>query len=282
MLAERWQNSEDERLEFEKLRRLPRDAVRSTIRAGHYTGPTAGLCMGFLQGNVAILPAEHALDFFRFCQRNPKPCPLVGVSDTGNPELFTLGSDVDIRSDVPLYNVYREGDLVEQRTEIFDLWADDYVVFVLGCSFSFEEALIGEGIRLRHIEENKNVSMYRTSIATRPAGPFGGPMVVSMRPMRAIDAIRASAITARFPHAHGKPLHFGDPSIIGIRDLAHPDWGDPIRIEEDEVPVFWACGVTPQAAIKAAKPPICITHAPGSMLITDIASWDRVGMSHQP
>ncbi len=280
MSTEPWQVKRDDASAFEELRRLPHETVRRAIRAGHYSGHTAGLAMGFLQGNVAILPADYALDFFRFCQRNPKPCPLVGVSDTGNPNMFTLGRDIDIRSDVPKYNVYRDGELVEDRTEIFDLWDDAFVAFVLGCSFSFEEALIAEGIRLRHIDNNLTVSMYRTSMETSPAGPFGGPVVVSMRPMRTTDAIRACAITARFPHAHGKPVHLGDPTEIGIRDIAAPEWGEPAVFLDGEIPVFWACGVTPQAAIQSAKPPICITHAPGSMLITDIPSWDRVGVIH--
>lgn len=281
MSAEQWHVSNGESVAFERLRRFPREAVRRAIRAGHYSGHTAGLGMGYLQGNVAILPADFALDFFRFCQRNPKPCPLVGVSDTGDPNMFTLGRDIDIRSDVPKYNIYRDGLFSEERTEIFDLWEDDFVAFVLGCSFSFEEALVAEGIGLRHIDNNHTVSMYRTNIETSPAGPFGGPVVVSMRPMRSIDAIRACAITARFPHAHGKPVHFGNPAEIGIHDISTPEWGEPTEFLDGEVPVFWACGVTPQAAIQSAKPPICITHAPGSMLITDIPSWDRVGLIHQ-
>lgn len=281
MSADSRHASHDANAAFQELRRLPRGEVRRAIRAGRYSGQTAGLCMGYLQGNVAVLPADYALDFFRFCQRNPKPCPLVGVSDTGNPAMFTLGRDIDIRSDVPRYNIYRDGTFAEQRMDIADLWTDDLVAFVLGCSFSFEEALIAEGIRLRHIEENTTVAMYRTNMETVPAGPFGGPVVVSMRPMRSIDAIRACAITARFPHAHGKPVHFGDPAQIGIADIDRPDWGEPPRFEADEVPVFWACGVTPQAAIQSARPPICITHAPGRMLITDIASWDRVGLIRQ-
>ena len=232
--------------------------------------------MGFLQGNVAILSADHAFGFLRFCQRNPKPCPLMAVSDTGDPKIFTLGQDIDIRSDVPKYNIYRDGEFAEQRMEIADLWRDDSVAFVLGCSFSFEEALVAEGIRLRHIDDNKTVSMYRTSIETCPVGPFGGPLVVSMRPMQPADAIRACTITARFPQAHGKSIHLGDPQQIGIESIERPDWGDPSEFAEGEIPVFWACGVTLQSAIQSARPPICITHAPGSMLITDIPNWRQV------
>jgi len=255
---------------FDDLRRAPLNRVREAIRSGSYRGHTAGIGLGHLQGNLVILPADQALDFFRFCQRNPKPCPLVGVSDTGDPMMRTLGADIDIRRDVPLYNVYADGALDRQAPDIEDLWRDDMVAFVLGCSFTFEQALLAEGIRLAHIDENKTVAMYRTGIETAPAGPFRGPLVVSMRPMRAAEAVRASVITARYPHAHGAPIHIGDPAGIGIADLSAPDWGDPPMLGADQVPVFWACGVTPQAAVQEAKPPLCITHAPGAMLITDI------------
>ena len=263
-------NEPDAAVSFAALRSMDVTTVRASIRSGQYDGHTAGLGLGYLQGNVAILPSSFALDFFRFCQRNPKPCPLVGVSDTGDPLLPTLGQNIDIRTDVPRYNVYRDGELTEQRTDIEDLWRDDLTAFVLGCSFTFEDALIAEGISLRHIDENLTVSMYRTSIETRKAGPFGGPMVVSMRPLTPANAVRACAVTARFPQAHGEPVHIGNPAAIGIEALDHPDWGDRVEIESDELPVFWACGVTPQTAIRAAKPSICITHAPGHMLITDV------------
>ena len=259
--------------DYSELRKLTVGQVRAAIRAGAYTGHTAGLGLGYLQGNLAILPARYALDFFRYCQRNPKPCPLVGVSDTGDPMMRTLGDDIDIRTDVPSYNIYRDGELAEQRTEIKDLWQDDFTAFVLGCSFTFEEALIAEGIRLRHIDQDHNVSMYRTNIATQVAGPFSGPVVVSMRPLTPANTVRACAITTRFPQAHGEPIHIGDPAAIGIDKLDYPDWGDPTEIRHGELPVFWACGVTPQAAIRSAKPPICITHTPGRMLITDVPSW---------
>ncbi len=247
-------------------------AARRAIRTGAYDGSTAGLAPGYTQGNLAILPADLALDFLRYCQRNPKPCPVIGLSETGDPSLPTLGRDIDIRSDVPSYNIYRDGELTETASDIRDLWRDDFVAFVLGCSYSFEQALVEGGVPLRHIDEELTVSMYRTTIETQPAGRFAGGMVVSMRPMTARNAIRAVEITARFPHTHGAPVHLGDPSQIGIADIARPDWGDAQRIEDDELPVFWACGVTPQNAIRLAKPEICITHTPGRMLITDLPS----------
>jgi len=254
----------------EQLRTVSPKEVRAAIRNRSFTGDTAGLGGGYIQGNLAILPAEYATDFLRFCQRNPKPCPLVGVSETGDPILHTLGDDVDIRTDVPQYKIFKNGQLIEQVEDITAHWRDDFVTFVLGCSFSFEEALMQDGIPVRHIEQNKTVPMYRTNIQTVKAGPFSGECVVSMRALSVQDAIRAVEITSRFPEAHGTPIHFGDPAAIGIEDVNKPDFGDPTEIKEGEVPVFWACGVTPQVAIQNAKPSICITHAPGHMLITDI------------
>jgi uncharacterized protein YcsI (UPF0317 family) len=181
-----------------------------------------------------------------------------------------LGADIDIRTDVPRYRVWRRGELVDEPTDLRALWRDDFVTFVIGCSFSFEQALLDSGLSLRHVDQNRNVAMYRTNIATEAAGPFHGPMVVSMRPLKAKAAIRAIQITSRFPDVHGAPVHLGDPSLIGIADLAKPDYGDAIDVMPDELPVFWACGVTPQAAIAQAKPDFCITHAPGAMLITDL------------
>lgn len=265
----------------EELRRALPHEIRRMNRENRLNDHTAGMSLGYLQGNLAILPAEYAMDFFRFCQRNPKPCPLVGVSDTGDPMLPTLGPDVDIRTDISLYNVYRHGELADQVTDIRDLWRDDFVAFILGCSFSFEEALMVEGVHLRHITENKTVSMYKTSIPTVPAGPFSGATVVSMRPLSVPDAIRAIEITSRFPQAHGTPVHFGDAAAIGIADLSKPDWGDLTEPRDGEVPVFWACGVTPQAAVRNAQPPICITHAPGRMLVTDVRGED-VGRMPEP
>ncbi|NPC58311.1 putative hydro-lyase [Caenimonas soli] len=244
--------------------------VRQYIREARWTSHTSGLADDNVQGNVVILPQALAGDFLRYCQRNPKPCPLLAVSEVGDPRLPTLGRDVDIRTDVPRYRHWRHGELVDTPVDIRALWRDDLVTFVLGCSFSFEQALLQAGIALRHMSEGHNVSMYQTNIETRRAGIFEGPMVVSMRPLRAADAIRAIQVTSRFPNVHGAPVHIGDPSLIGITDLGRPDYGDPVRIEPDEVPVFWACGVTPQAAIARARPEFCITHAPGSMLITDL------------
>lgn len=244
-------------------------AVRLAARSGQLHGHTSGLAREYVQANLAILPADLAGDFLRFCQRNPKPCPLLGVSEPGQFLLDELGEDLDIRTDVPRYRVWRHGELVDEPTDLRALWRDDLVTFALGCSFSFEHGLLAAGIRLRHVDEGRNVAMYRTHIPTRPAGPFHGPMVVSMRPMKAADAIRAVQITARVPEVHGAPVHLGDPALIGIRDLSQPDYGDAVAIVPDELPVFWACGVTPQAAIAAARPTFCITHAPGHMLVTD-------------
>ena len=245
-------------------------AARSMIRKGEYRGPTAGFAPGFVQGNLAILPSDLAADFHRFCQANPKPCPLLAVSDRGDPHIPALGEDLDIRTDLPGYRVWRNGDMVEEVADIRAYWRDDLVSFVIGCSFSFEQALTEAGIELRHISSGCNVPMYRTSVATVPAGPFRGPLVVSMRPMKPADAIRAVQITSRFPSVHGAPVHIGLPDAIGIRDLAKPDYGDAVEVRAGELPVFWACGVTPQSVIAAVKPPFCITHAPGSMLVTDL------------
>ena len=244
--------------------------ARAAIRAGEWTGHTSGLAEGHVQGNVVILPELLANDFLRYCQRNPKPCPLLAVSEPGQALLPSLGADIDIRTDVPRYRVWRDGVLTDQPTDISRLWRKDLVTFVIGCSFSFEEALLEAGIPLRHIAQNRNVAMYRSNIATTPAGAFNGPMVVSMRPLKAADAIRAIQITSRFPNVHGAPVHIGNPALIGIADLAAPDYGDAVDVLPDEIPVFWACGVTPQAAITQARPEFCITHAPGAMLITDL------------
>jgi uncharacterized protein YcsI (UPF0317 family) len=205
----------------------------------------------------------------RYCQRNPKPCPLVGVGDTGNPKLFTLG-DIDIRTDVPAYNVYRNGRLAESVNDISDIWEDDFVAFALGCSFTFEQALIDAGVPLWHIENDTTVPMFRSSIETVEAGPFHGRMVVSMRSIAEDRVEQVSQIATRYPLAHGAPVHAGDPADIGIRDITAPDWGDPAPVEAGQVPMFWACGVTPQVALEEAGLDICITHKPGHMLITDV------------
>jgi uncharacterized protein YcsI (UPF0317 family) len=245
-----------------------RDA-RIAIRSGKFTGPTSGVAPGYVQGNLAMLPASLAGDFLRFCQLNPKPCPLLAASGPGDFRLPALGDDLDLRTDVARYRVFRRGELIDEPADIRAHWRDDLVAFVLGCSFSFEEALTEEGIELRHMTCNATVPMYRTSIATAAAGPFHGPLVVSMRPMTPANAIRAIQITTRFPAVHGAPVHIGKPELIGVADLMKPDWGDAVPINEDEIPVFWACGVTPQSVVATVKPEFCITHYPGNMLVTD-------------
>ena len=243
--------------------------VRARVRSGELQQQTSGLAPGIVQGNIAIMPKDYANDFLRFCRLNPKPCPLIAVSLLGDSMLPELGDDIDIRSDVPMYRVFRNGEPVEDVSDIRHLWSDDLVTFVLGCSFSFEEALLEAGLPLRHIENGTDVSVFKTSIPTRSAGPFSGPLVVSMRPFSPVDAIRAIQITTRFPSVHGAPVHMGDPALIGIRDIASPDWGDVITLLPGEIPLFWACGVTPQTVIGNARPPFCITHKPSHMLITD-------------
>jgi uncharacterized protein YcsI (UPF0317 family) len=250
----------------------PRMNPREAIRRGAHAGPTAGLAPGRVQANLVILPATLAPDFGKYCALNPKPCPLLAETRAGDPHFPTLGADIDVRTDLPRYRVFRDGELVDEPTDIGRYWRDDLVAFAIGCSFSFEQALLEAGIRLRHVEAGKNVSMYRTNVETARAGAFHGPLVVSMRPLRPADAIRAVEITARYPKVHGAPVHIGLPESIGIRDLARPDWGDAVEVRPDELPVFWACGVTPQAAITQARPGFCITHAPGHMLITDLVN----------
>jgi uncharacterized protein YcsI (UPF0317 family) len=244
--------------------------VRLAIRTGKYRGNTAGLAPGHVQGNVCILPKEYAEDFRLFCERNPKPCPLLAMSKPGDPMLPTLGHDVDIRTDVSGYRVFRDGKLAEEVADIRDLWRPDLVTFILGCSFSFEQALVEDGLRLRYVDEGKNVPMFRTSVDTVPAGRFRGKLVVSMRPFKPAEAIRAIEITARYPRVHGSPVHIGRPDLIGISDLNQPWAGDPTEVRADEMPVFWACGITPQSVVLDAKPSLCITHQPGHMLVTDL------------
>ena len=247
----------------------PRD-LRRAIRANQFTGQTAGQAPGYTQGNLAVLPRAFAADFMRYCQRNPKPCPLIGISEPGDPRIPALGEDLDIRTDISRYCLWENGEYRHDLDDLRDEWREDWVAFVIGCSFSFEEALIEGGIPLKHIAAGRNVAMYRTNIATARAGPFGGPLIVSMRPMTPAHAIRAIQITSRFPNVHGAPVHFGDPAAIGIADIGAPDFGDPQDIAPGESPVFWACGVTPQSAIRSARPPVAITHKPGCMLVTDV------------
>lgn len=243
--------------------------LRRRIRQGLWRRPTSGLAPGFVQCNLVVLAQSWADSFLRFCQANPRPCPLLAMSEQpGDPHLPGLG-DLDLRSDIPAYRVFRAGVLSEERDDIAALWQDDFVAFALGCSFSFEEALIAAGLEVRNVTQGVNVPMYRTDIPCQSAGPFRGQLVVSMRPFKAADAIRAIQICSRFPAVHGAPVHLGDPAQIGIATLERPDFGDPVTVQDGEIPLFWACGVTPQVALEQAAPALAITHSPGCMLITD-------------
>lgn len=255
---------------YSELLPLTASEIRQVIALGDYQGNTSGLAPGLVQTNLVILPKEHANDFLRFCQLNPKPCPLIATSEPGQALLTEVGEGIDIRQHVPQYRVFNHGELINECSDINDIWRDDLVTFLLGCSFSFEEALLADGLEIRNVSEQKNVPMYNTNIPCKSAGVFSGNTVVSMRPMKPKDAIRAIQICSRFPQVHGAPIHFGDPSEIGINDITKPDYGDAVTVKHGEVPVFWACGVTPQLAIAQAKPDFCITHSPGCMLITDI------------
>lgn len=247
--------------------------IRQHCRSGQFSSNTSGLAAGFVQANMAIIPAAHAADFLQFCHFNPKPCPLLGMAATpGAVDMPQLAAELDIRTDLPRYRVFRQGKLVDEVTDLRPLWRDDLVTFLIGCSFSFEEALLADGLEIRNITERVNVPMYRTTIACQSAGVFSANMVVSMRPMLPADAIRAIQICSRFPQVHGAPVHFGEPAAIGISDISKPDFGDAVTIKPGEVPVFWACGVTPQVAIANAKLDFCLSHAPGHMLVTDLSN----------
>jgi len=243
--------------------------VRRLARGGKLTGPTAGLALGFVQANLVVVPKDLAFDFLLFCQRNPKPCPLLDVTEPGNPEPRLVAPGADLRTDLPRYRVFQNGELVDEPTDLNPHWRDDLVGFLIGCSFTFERALLEAGLPVRHIETGVNVPMYRTNIPCRPAGVFHGPMVVSMRPMTPHQALQATRVCSRFSQAHGAPVHFGNPGAIGVSDMGRPDFGDPVPIHAGEVPVFWACGVTPQAVAMEVKPPLLMTHKPGHMFITD-------------
>jgi uncharacterized protein YcsI (UPF0317 family) len=251
------------------MSRHPRE-IRADIRAGTITGVTAGLGDGYVQANLAALPKELAYDFLLFCQRNAQACPLLEVTEVGCPELPQLAQGADLRTDIPRYRIYEHGSVTAEVTDATSYWRDDLVAFLLGCSFTFEWALLDAGIPLWHIEHGRNVAMWRTSIMCRPAGVFHGPLVVSMRPIPSPLVARAVTTSARFPRAHGAPIHIGDPAAIGIHDLGAPDWGDAPELQSGDVPVFWACGVTPQAVALASRPPFMITHSPGHMFITDL------------
>jgi len=245
--------------------------LRKKIRSGDFRGNTSGYSKGFVQGNLCILPAEWANEFLLFCQLNPRPCPLIGLtSNPGDFNISGLGDDLDLRTDIPGYRIFENGEFHKEVSDITDYWRNDLMSFVLGCSFSFEEALIIDGLEIRNVSEGVNVPMYRSNIDCISAGRFSGKMVVSMRPMLPADAIRAIQICTRFPSVHGAPIHFGSPDLIGIDDIDAPEFGDAVTIKENEVPLFWACGVTPQVILEQAKPPFCITHSPGCMLVTDL------------
>jgi len=248
--------------------------VRAACRNGTLTGPTPGLAPGFVQANLVMLPKDWAFDFLLFCQRNPKPCPLLDVTEPGDPEPRNVATGADLTTDLPGYRIWKLGQLISERYDVREYWRDELVSFVIGCSFTFENALIERGIPVRHIEQNRNVPMYRTNIPCRPAGRFSGPLVVSMRPLTPAQTIAASLVCAKYPLAHGAPVHFGDPSAIGIADISKPDYGDAVEIRPGEQPVFWACGVTPQAALALAMPPFAITHKPGHMFLTDLRDSD--------
>ncbi|RUW65360.1 MULTISPECIES: DUF1445 domain-containing protein [unclassified Mesorhizobium] len=254
---------------YDNLRLVDADRLRRLVRMGAYEGHTGGLARGKLQANVVIVPRSFAGDFHQFCVRNPKPCPLVGVSRVGSPLLPALG-DIDIRTDAPQYNIYCFGEVIHQTTDIIDLWREDFAVFALGSSLTVEAALVAKGIKLRSIGYGNALPKFRTRIETRGVGPFGGEMVVSMRPIRGCDVDKVRALTARFPHAHGSPIHVGEPAIIGIEDLMAPDWGDAVEIMDGEVPVFWGSSLTAQDALARAELAISITVSPGHMLITDV------------
>ncbi|MFZ3003967.1 MAG: putative hydro-lyase [Undibacterium umbellatum] len=251
--------------------------LRALCRSGSYAGPTSGLADGNVQANLMIVPREYAFDFLLFCQRNPKPCPLVEVLEAGMFEARSAAGS-DIRTDLGAYRIYEHGQLQREVSDICEIWntcgPDGLVSFLLGCSFSFEAALVEAGVPLRHIQQKKNVAMYRSSIPCVPAGRFDGNMVVSMRPVKCSDIAKTVEVSARFPHVHGAPVHIGNPVTIGIQDLASPDYGDAVDIADDELPVFWACGVTPQYVAELSKLPFCISHAPGKMFVTDLWTAD--------
>jgi uncharacterized protein YcsI (UPF0317 family) len=262
---------------MDELRRASGAQVRSQARSGDLTGPTPGLAPGYVQANLVVVPRDLAFDFLLFCQRNPKPCPLLDVTEAGCPEPRLVAPGADLRTDVPRYRVFRHGELVDEPANLRSWWRDDLVGFLLGCSFTFENALLQANVPVRHLEAGCNVPMYRTDRPCVPAGVFRGPLVVSMRPLTPHQAVRAVQVCTRFPRAHGAPVHLGDPKAIGIRDLARPDFGDAVEIRSGEVPVFWACGVTPQAVAMEVRPPLLITHKPGHMFVTDLRDTDLEG-----
>lgn len=247
-------------------------ALRAGCRIGTFDGPTSGHALGSVQANMVILPAEFAAEFRDFCDKNPKPCPILEIHQPGDPEPKLIAPGADVRTDLPRYRVFRDGQVVDEPTDISDLWRDDLVTFMLGCSFIAEEALMAAGLMLPHIAETGFVPMYRTTRETVPVGRFAGPIVVSMRPFTPEEAEQAAEITAHYPMAHGAPIHIGDPDALGIRDIDAPEFGRAVTIAPGRITAFWACGVTPQEALAAAEPPLAITHAPGQMFVADITA----------
>ncbi len=261
---------------LDELSGLAPAELRAAFRAGRWTGPTAGLARGFVQANLVMLPADEAADFAEFCRLNPRPCPLLEQTAPGDPHPRAAAPGADLRCDLPRYRVFRQGQAeTREPTDIGPLWRDDLVSFLLGCSFTFENALLDEGLPVRHLAERRNVPMYRTSRRCRPAGRFAGDLVVSMRPYRPEALQRVIAITSRYPTMHGAPVQVGDPAALGIRDLARPEFGDPVTVHAGEVPVFWACGVTPQLALCQARCEFAIAHSPGCMFVTDWRDSDQ-------
>jgi uncharacterized protein YcsI (UPF0317 family) len=261
-------------LTIEKLAHIHARDVRQKIREGKWTKPTSGAALGHAQANMIILPRDWAYDFLLYATRNPKPCPILDVCEAGDAEPKMIAPGADIRTDLPKYRVWENGKLVDEPTDIKSIWRDDLVAFMIGCSFSFENALILAGIRIRHIDMGVNVPMYLTGVKCVPAGRFSGNMVMSMRPVPHNQVVKAVTTTARYPSVHGAPIHIGNPEAIGVKDIDKPEFGDPVEIREGEVPIFWACGVTPQAAVMQSKPPFAITHAPGHMFIADKTDAD--------
>lgn len=252
------------------------ESVRFAARNGTLTGPTPGLAPGYVQANLVMVPRDLAFEFLLFCHRNPKPCPVLDVTEAGDPEPRLIAPGADLRTDLPAYRIWENGQLMAEVADLNAAWRDDLISFLIGCSFTFENALLQAGLPVRHIEMGRNVPMFRTNIACHPAGRFRGPLVVSMRPMKPDQAIQAVRICSRFSKSHGAPIHLGDPASIGIADVQKPDYGDPVEFYPGEIPVFWACGVTPQAVAVESRLPFLITHKPGHMFVSDRKDSDDV------
>jgi uncharacterized protein YcsI (UPF0317 family) len=265
--------TEPDRLDTLSPDTLTPDAARARFRAGLRV-PTSGWCAGWTQANLLAVPRALAYDFLLFAQRNPAACPILDVTEPGAVSSPRFAGD--LRTDLPAYRVYEHGEMVDEVDDVVERWREDMVAFLIGCSFTFEDALQEAGVPVRHIEQGSNVPMYRTNVDCRPAGSLSGPLVVSMRPMAASQVATAVRVTSRYPAVHGAPVHVGSPAELGIGDLDSPDFGDPVEVRPGEVPVFWACGVTPQAAVMQSRPELAIGHAPGHMAITDIRESEHV------